>query len=117
MILRLALPLALLAAPALAHHGWGWTAGDTHSVTGTVTAANLGNPHGILTVEAEGEEWTVEVGQPWRNAQAGLSDDMLAPGAEVMILGERHADPSILTLKAEVVVIDGTEHVLYPDRV
>jgi hypothetical protein len=42
---------------------------------------------------------------------------MMAPGTEVTIRGERHADPAQLVVKAEVVVIGGTEHVLYPDRV
>jgi hypothetical protein len=32
----------------------------------------LGNPHGIVIFVVDGEEWTAEVGQPWRNEQAGL---------------------------------------------
>ena len=39
------------AAPALAHHGWGWTDGGEFTLTGTIAAAELGNPHGVLTVE------------------------------------------------------------------
>ena len=108
---------AALALPAAAHHGWRWTDGGQFELTGIVTEANLGNPHGVLTVDADGESWTAEVGQPWRNQNAGLTDEMLAPGAEVTLLGERHADPEQLLMKAEVVVIDGTEYVLYPDRV
>ncbi len=115
--LALAALAASLALPALAHHGWRWTDGGEFELTGIVTAADLGNPHGILTVDANGEAWTVEVGQPWRNERAGLTDAMLAPGAEITVLGERAADPAQLVVKAEVVVIGGTRHVLYPDRV
>lgn len=107
----------LVAAPALAHHGWRWTDGGQFELTGIVREARLGNPHGILTIDAAGEMWTAEVGQPWRNERAGLTDAILAPGREVTILGERAADPADLRMKAEVVVIDGMRHILYPDRV
>lgn len=108
---------ALAALPALAHHGWRWTDGGVFELTGTVRAADLGNPHGVLSVDAGGEIWTVEVGQPWRNARAGLTDAMMAPGTELTFLGERSADPQERRMKAEVVVAGGTRHVLYPDRV
>jgi hypothetical protein len=106
----------LAALPARAHHGWRWTADGNFELTGTITAANLGNPHGVLTVQANAEVWTVEVGQPWRNERAGLTDAMLAPGGEVTVIGHRHADPAVLVVKAERVVIGGVEHNLYPDR-
>ena len=109
--------IATLAAPALAHHGWRWTASGDFELTGLITGADLGNPHGILTIDADGEIWTAEVGQPWRNERAGLTDAMMAPGTEVTILGERHADPAQRVVKAEVVVIGGERYVLYPDRV
>src|SRR3546814_19820433 len=67
----------------------------------------LGNPHGVLTVDAEGEVWTVEVGQPWRNEQAGLTDEMLAVGREVTISGARSADHSEKLVKAERGINDG----------
>jgi hypothetical protein len=114
--LAIGLVAAALALPAAAHHGWRWTSDGEFELTGTVTAARLGNPHGLLTVEAEGEIWTVEVGQPWRNESAGLTDGMLAPGAEITALGHRAADPDTLTMKAERLVIDGTTYDLYPDR-
>jgi hypothetical protein len=57
---------------AMAHHGWRWTTGGNIELTGVITSAQLGNPHGVLTVDADGEIWRVEVGQPWRNERAGL---------------------------------------------
>lgn len=113
--LALALPL-LLATPALAHHGWSWTTGGNIRLSGIITAADLGNPHGVLTVDAEGEIWTVEVGQPWRNERAGIPDGALAPGAEIVVEGEPSADVSQRLLKAERLWLGGTLHDLYPDR-
>lgn len=114
---RLILAAALLAAtPALAHHGWRWTEGGDFELTGVIASAELGNPHGVLTVDVEGESWTVEVGQPWRNQRAGLTDAMLAPGTELTVLGERSADAGERLMKAERVTIDGQAHDLYPER-
>ena len=112
----LTLLAALAATPALAHHGWRWTASGKFELTGAVTQARLGNPHGVLEVSANGETWEVEVGQPWRNERAGLTDAMLAPGAEITVLGRRAADAADRRVKAEAVTIAGTQYVLYPDR-
>jgi hypothetical protein len=105
-----------LATPALAHHGWRWTDDGEFELSGIVTAAELGNPHGLLTVDAAGEVWTVEVGQPWRNENAGVTDAMLAPGAEIVARGHRSANPDERVMKAERLVIGGVTYDLYPDR-
>jgi hypothetical protein len=108
--------LALTALPALAHHGWRWTDDGEFELSGRITAAELGNPHGLLTVQANAEIWTVEVGQPWRNERAGVTDAMLAPGTEITVRGHRSADPAQLVVKAERLVIAGQTYDLYPDR-
>jgi hypothetical protein len=108
--------LAGLGRTAWAHHGWRWTEDGVFELTGVITAARLGNPHGILEVDAEGEAWIVEVGQPWRNARAGLTDDMLVPGVEILVLGARSADQSENRVKAESVTIDGVLYELYTNR-
>lgn len=120
-ILRTLLAAAVLAvvlpvAVAQAHHGWRWTEGVNTEMTGTVVATRLGNPHGEVTLEVNGERWTVEVGQPWRNERAGLTPEKLAEGAVITVIGEKSADPAEKVVKAERIVIDGTDHVLYPDR-
>lgn len=102
--------------PAAAHHGWSWTTGGNIKLIGIVQEARLGNPHGVLKVDADGEVWTVEVGQPWRNERAGLTDGHFAVGNEITIVGEPAADPSRKLLKAEVIVISGKEYPLYPNR-
>ena len=101
---------------ALAHHGWRWAEDGNFELTGVIKAAQLGNPHGVLTVDAEGEVWTVEVGQPWRNERAGLTGDLLSVGREVTISGARSADEAEKRVKAERVIIDGQLYNLYPER-
>ena len=94
-------------------HGASWVGGE---LTGVVVSARLGNPHGLLQVDVDGEQWTVEVGQPWRNERAGLTDAMLAPGREVTVSGARSRDATDRRVKAERVYIDGKLHDLYPER-
>jgi hypothetical protein len=109
--------VSLVAAmPARAHHGWRWTDDGQFELTGIIREARLGNPHGVLTIDADGEIWEAEVGQPWRNARAGLDDDMLRPGVEVTLSGHRAADPAERRMKAERVILAGKVHDLYPDR-
>jgi hypothetical protein len=117
------LPIAALLAfaaqsgGALAHHGWAWTTGENIELVGVVAAVRLGNPHGILEVDAAGGgRWTVEVGQPWRNQRAGLEDGDLADGVQIRVVGEPAADPADKRLKAERLFLGGREFVLYPDR-
>lgn len=109
--------LALAAGSAEAHHGWRWADQENSTLEGRIVAVRLGNPHGVVTVETEGgETWEVEVGQPWRNEGAGLSDDLLRPGVLMRVEGHRAADPGQRVIKAERVGIDGTTYNLYPDR-
>lgn len=106
----------LVAQSALAHHGWVWATDEEFEITGTITSVRLGNPHGELVIDADGEEWLVEVGQPWRNARAGLTDEMLRPGQVITVHGHRSAKAGERLIKAERVVLDGNDHNLYPDR-
>ena len=99
-----------------AHHGWGWATDEEFEITGRVVDVRLGNPHGELTIEAEGELWVVEVGQPWRNQRAGLSESLLAEGTTITVHGHRSAREGALLVKAERVVIAGRDYDLYPDR-
>ncbi len=77
---------------AFAHHGWRWTDDGQFELTARVEKAVLGNPHGVLTMDADGAKWLVEVGQPWRNERAGLTDAMMAKGATLTVIGKRSAD-------------------------
>lgn len=114
-IATVAVGLALCGA-AQAHHGWSWTTGGNIDLTGIIRSVRLGNPHGQLEVDADGEVWTVEVGQPWRNQRAGLKDGDLAQGVEIRVVGEPSADPAKKLVKAETLWIGDQEYPLYPER-
>jgi hypothetical protein len=106
-----------IGGPALAHHGWSWAEGEMFELTGVIKSAKLGNPHGMLKVTAKDGEWTVEVGQPWRNKRAGLEDSMLVKGVQLTIIGNRAKDKKLKVLKAVRIVINGKNHDLYPERI
>ena len=105
------------AAPfGWAHHGWSWTTGGNIDLTGIIKSVRLGNPHGVVSVDVEGEIWTIEVGQPWRNERAGLKDSDFAVGNTLRFVGEPSADSSQKLMKAERIFIGDKEFKLYPDR-
>jgi hypothetical protein len=106
----------MLPVEAYAHHGWAWTTGENIELTGIIEETKLGNPQGVLKVDVDGEVWTVEVGQPWRNQRSGLKEGDLAEGVEIRAIGEPSADLAEKRLKAERLILDGQEYVLYPDR-
>ena len=108
--------LALLPLPAEAHHGWGWATEEEFELTGQIKSVRLGNPHGELSLDVKGEEWVVEIGQPWRNERAGLTEELLKAGTTVTAHGHRSADKSERLMKAERIVIAGKSYDLYPDR-
>ena len=112
----LALGLMAPMVGTLAHHGWSWTTGGNIDLTGIIKTVRLGNPHGVLKIDVEGEEWTAEVGQPWRNERAGLSDGDLAVGVEIRVIGEPAADLSERLIKVETLFLGDQEYVLYPGR-
>jgi len=112
----LALGLTVPTVGTLAHHGWSWTTGGNIDLTGIIKTVRLGNPHGILKIDVEGDEWTAEVGQPWRNERAGLKDGDLAEGVEIRLIGEPADDVSEKRMKVERLFLGKREYILYPGR-
>lgn len=108
--------LVFAAVPVSAHHGWNWTTGENVELTGTITGTRLGYPHGEVDLDVDGERYTVEVGQPWRNDRAGLDEDDFAQGREIRVEGEVPSDSDARVLKVERLWLDGELHELYPDR-
>ncbi len=102
--------------PVSAHHGWGWATDEEFELTGSIKTVHLGNPHGEMALDVNGQEWMVEIGQPWRNSRAGLTPEILSAGTEVTVHGHRSNDPDQRVMKAERLVIAGRDYNLYPDR-
>ena len=107
---------AWLVQVVFAHHGWGWATGEEFEISGKIIDVRLGNPHGELTLAVDNEQWVVEVGQPWRNERAGLTDELLQVGRFITVHGHRSAKQDERLVKAERVTIDGKDYNLYPDR-
>ena len=103
-------------APLAGHHGWAWATNEEFELTGTVKSVRHGNPHGTMLLAARSGEWTVEIGQPWRNEQAGLTRELLKPGTQLLVHGHRSARKGERLMKAERIVIAGKSYNLYPDR-
>jgi hypothetical protein len=108
--------LVQAARPLHAHHGWGWATNEEFELTGQITGLRLGNPHGEVDLDVEGEAWVVEIGQPWRNERAGLTEEVLAMGTTVTAHGHRSANEAERLMKAERLIIAGQDYNLYPDR-
>lgn len=116
LALAAAAAAAVVLGPALAHHGWRWAESQNSEITGAIRAVRLGNPHGLVTLDVDGEEWTVEVGQPWRNERAGLTPELLSAGTVVTVRGHKALDQGRKLIKAERVIIGGKTYELYPER-
>ena len=112
----LALGLTTMSTATMGHHGWAWTTGGNIELIGLIKTVRLGNPHGILEVDVEGEIWIVEVGQPWRNERAGLKEGDLGEGVEIKAIGEPAADATQKRMKVERLYLGDREYVLYPGR-
>lgn len=108
--------LAASATAASAHHGWSWYGNEDFSLTGKVVEKQFGNPHDRLTIEAEGQRWTLLLSPPNRSRQAGLSDELVDIGATVTAHGHRRESGDQFEMKTERLEVDGKLYNLYPDR-
>jgi uncharacterized protein DUF6152 len=106
--------VALVAAPAAAHHGIGTF--DTRkevTITGAVTGVDFVNPHAYLYLDAPGADgkvaaWRCEMRSATTLRRSGWSPEMFKPGTSVTITGapDRN-DPSACYLST-IVFADGT---------
>ncbi len=109
--------VALIAPVAVAaHHGWGWATEQQWQLTGSVVSVDIRNPHGTLIVKSDDVDWEVEIGQPWRNERAGLSEEILSSGTRVRVHGHRSSNFDERLMKAERVRVGRRYYNLYPDR-
>jgi hypothetical protein len=96
MIRRLSRALALtalLATPALAHHGWSsYDASKAFTIEGPVLASSYGNPHGSVSLDHQGKRWEVVLAPPSRMNARGLSEADIAQGATVKVEGYPKSD-------------------------
>jgi len=99
-----------------AHHGWSWYGNEDFSLTATVVEKQFGNPHDRLTVEADGERWTLLLSPPSRSERAGLTEELVEVGDTVTAHGHRRESGDLFEMKTERLEVDGKLYNLYPDR-
>ncbi len=108
---------ALLAIPALAHHGWSWTADGFFELEGVITEIYLGNPHATLAVDVEGTSWRVELAPPSATMRAGFTEESAKVGNEVTAIGNRSREETEPRMKAVRLIVNGKTYDVYPNRV
>ena len=109
--------LMLSVVPALAHHGWAWTADGFFELTGIVKEVYVGNPHATLDVDVEGVVWRVELAPPGPTTSAGFTEETAPAGTEIKAIGNRSQDETEPRMKAVRIVVNGKNYDVYPARV
>ncbi len=99
-VLVVAVGLLLFAAPLFAHHSAAmYDSEHPVTLTGTVTALKLINPHSLIRFEVKDEngnvvKWIAGMGPPQRMYRAGWRTDTLKPGDQITITGAPDKDGS-----------------------
>jgi hypothetical protein len=103
----LAAPLALLAAPAAAHHGWGgFDREQARDITAPVLRSSYANPHGLVVIAHEGRELSFELAPVGRMQARGLAAGDIAPGQRVRLFGYRNVQNAAI-YRAEWIEVAG----------
>lgn len=110
------LAAAGLAGTAFAHHGWSWAEAGMIELTGTITSITIAPPHPTIEVDAEGEMWTVELGNPSQTQRSGFVEGSADVGQEIVALGNRDAGGA-LRMKAVRITVGDQVYDIYPDRI
>ena len=107
---------ALIAGPAVAHHGWSWTESGFFELEGLITEIYIGNPHATIDVDVEGQIWRVELAPLGPTTAAGFVEGVAKSGDEVTAIGNRSQDPNEPRMKAVRIIVNGNTYDVYPDR-
>lgn len=105
-----------LTGIAFAHHGWTWADAGQIELTGIIASITIAPPHPIIEVDAEGERWTVELGNPTLTERSGFVEGSAEVGQEIVALGNRASDGA-LRMKAVRITVEGKVFDIYPDRI
>lgn len=101
--------LASLPAAALAHHGWSsYDQGKTIQLEGSFASVSWANPHGEATLNWNGQEWDVVLAPISRMEARGLTEEMIAPGQKIRIVGYPRRDGTREMRLERVIVGDDT---------
>lgn len=99
--------LAVLAVPAVAHHGWGsYDANNPVTVTGPILTSKFENPHVTMTVRSKDKTWTVTLAPTSRMINRGAVAQLVTVGKTITAVGY----PSTTEkdeMRAERIAVDG----------
>lgn len=109
--------VAILSAPAVAHHGWAWTEDTPFTLTGVIEEIYVGNPHVTLKVRAEDGVWDVDLAPLARSVRAGFDENAAKVGDAVTLIGFRSRDHNERHMKAARVIVNEKTYDVYPDHV
>jgi hypothetical protein len=105
-----------VAANVAAHHSFAvhFVADKMVTVKGIVTEFSFRNPHGLISVDAKGEDgaeqhWRIETNSPNILRRRGWSEDSIKPGDQVTIEGYPARDGSTSMRVYRVTFADGHE--------
>ena len=97
----------MIAAPAIAHHGWSsYDATKAIRVTAPLSAVTWGNPHGTAKVVWQKKSWNVVLAPTARMQARGLTRAMLASGRSVTLVGYPRRDGTA-EMRIETVIAGG----------
>lgn len=98
---------ALIALPALAHHGWSsYDANKTLKISAPLAQVQYRNPHAEVGVDYQGKRWNAVLAPISRMTSRGLPDGALVVGKTVTIESYPRLDGTA-ELRAERITVDG----------
>jgi hypothetical protein len=99
--------LALMGNGALAHHGWSsYDQEQLLEVRAPLKEVRWQNPHGMAKVEWRGATWDVVLAPTARMQARGLTEEMIARGQPVTLIGYPRRDGT-REIRIERVIVDG----------
>lgn len=97
----------MIAAPAIAHHGWSsYDPSKIIRVTAPLSDVTWGNPHGAAKVMWQGKKWDVILAPTGRMEARGLTRAMLTSRRPVTLVGYPRRDGAA-EMRIETVIADG----------
>jgi len=97
----------LVAAPAIAHHGWGsYDAEKVMRFDAAPVEVRYRNPHAEISVDHDGSRWLAILAPTARMESRGLAEGALKVGKTITITGYPRKDGT-RELRAERIVVDG----------
>lgn len=97
----------MIAAPAIAHHGWSsYDSSKIIRVTAPLSDVTWGNPHGAAKVMWQGKKWDVILAPTGRMEARGLTRAMLTSRRPVTLVGYPRRDGAA-EMRIETVIADG----------